>query len=195
MNDGQDDVVEINDLADDHDQIMAHFQEVTDFYDMEQCQAILESTQWNLDQAIQSFFSGAATTNHMDEDIVYIPDMKPSATPAQIQTRTLPPPPHIGFTISDIMGTSNDLDAQMQGIFATGTSITPVDSLNDKKKTSNRLINFNIEYFQKKFTLHMPDNETVLSLKELIEQEINLPVKNQKLKVKQEICTEFLKNL
>lgn len=49
-----------------------------------------------------------------------------------------------------------------------------------KKK---RLIIFNIEYFQKKFTLHMHDNETILRLKELIEQEIDLPIKNQKLKV------------
>ena len=30
------------------DEIMSHFQEITDFYDVEQSQAILESTNWNL---------------------------------------------------------------------------------------------------------------------------------------------------
>ena len=50
-------------------------------------------------------------------------------------------------------------------------------------KKPTRLINLNIEYFQKNFTLHMPDNETVYSLKELIAQEIGLPVSSQKLKV------------
>ncbi len=180
MSDGQEDLVAINDPVNDHDQVLAHFQEITDFYDVDQCLAILESTQWNLDQAIQSFFSGAATNDHMDEDIVHISDLdvQPSAP---TQTHPLPSAPHIGFSITDIMGTSNDLDAQMQDIFATGTSITPSEA--DKRKQPNRLINFNIEYFQRKFTLHMPDNETVLSLKELIEQEIDLPVKNQKLKV------------
>lgn len=40
------------------DQILSHFQEVTDLYEVEQSQVILESNNWNLDQAIQSFFGG-----------------------------------------------------------------------------------------------------------------------------------------
>lgn len=57
------------------------------------------------------------------------------------------------------------------------------EEFTSSKKQPARLINLNIEYFQKKFTLHMPDNETVHSLKELISHEIDLPVSSQKLKV------------
>jgi hypothetical protein len=38
------------------DEIMSHFQEITNFYDVEQSQAILESTNWNLGYFIYSFF-------------------------------------------------------------------------------------------------------------------------------------------
>lgn len=40
-----------------NDQKLAHFQELTHLDDFEQCQAILESTNWDLDQAIQSYFT------------------------------------------------------------------------------------------------------------------------------------------
>lgn len=46
-----------------NDQKLAHFQEVTHLDDFEQCQAILESTNWDLDQAIQSYFTTQFSTN------------------------------------------------------------------------------------------------------------------------------------
>ena len=49
---------EIQDNQLNKDQIFAHFHEITHIEDFEQCQAILESTNWNLDQALQSFFNG-----------------------------------------------------------------------------------------------------------------------------------------
>lgn len=46
-----------------NDQKLAHFQEVTHLDDFEQCQAILESTNWDLDQAIQSYFTTQFSAN------------------------------------------------------------------------------------------------------------------------------------
>lgn len=201
MNENQDDILEIPNDADarstaenkDHDQIIAHFQEITNFYEMEQCQAILESTQWNLDQAIQSFFNGGGIQQmEQDNDIQEI-ESRPSAVLSSAPVFE----GSSSFSIENIM--SGPLNHQ--GLFATGTSINPQTStsftntyesmfsaVNDDldgpsvHSKPNRLLNFHIEYFQKKFTLHMPDNETILSLKKLIEQEIDLPPENQKLK-------------
>lgn len=49
-----------------NDQKLAHFQEVTHLDDFDQCQAILESTNWDLDQAIQSYFATQFATNDDD---------------------------------------------------------------------------------------------------------------------------------
>lgn len=46
-----------------NDQKLAHFQELTHLDDFEQCQAILESTNWDLDQAIQSYFTTQFSAN------------------------------------------------------------------------------------------------------------------------------------
>lgn len=118
MNEEQDNTttpnLETNTSAESHDEVMAHFQEITNFYDMEQCQAILESTNWNLDQAIQSFFNGGGVTQQMDEDIEEVPTSD--------ITNDLPSP----FLINNIVENSNNLNIQSNGIFATGTSINPI---------------------------------------------------------------------
>ena len=49
-----------------NDQKLAHFQEVTHLDDFDQCQAILESTNWDLDQAIQSYFATQFAANDND---------------------------------------------------------------------------------------------------------------------------------
>jgi hypothetical protein len=46
---------------------------------------------------------------------------------------------------------------------------------------SRRLLAFNIEYLNEKFTLFLSDTETVGKLKELIEEKINIPCKHIKL--------------
>ena len=169
----------------DKDQLMTHFQEITNFYDMEQCQAILESTNWNLDQAVQSFFNGDTVVQNLEEEPIDSSDIMPSA-------------PHIGadiltssFSVENIFSRQNlglnSASTQFNDsndLYASGTSINPPIGFGfmGYNKPSNRLINFKIEYFKHKFDLHMPDSETVLALKELISDEINLPVENQKLK-------------
>lgn len=99
-----------------HDQVMAHFQEITNFYDMEQCLAILESTQWNLDQAIQSFYNGGGLTEQMDEDLVHI-DNEPLVIPdASANTGSS------SFPISSIMSQTK-INNESLGIFGSGVSI------------------------------------------------------------------------
>lgn len=141
----------------DKDQILSHFQEICNFYDVEQSQAILESTSWNLDQAVQSFFNGdtmiTETINHQPVNNL----TRPSA-PEQLNP----------FAFDD-----------RSDLFANGVSIKRNDQSSFKSK---RLLTFNIEYFSKKFTLYVPDESTVQELKELISNEINLPIKHQKLK-------------
>ena len=46
---------------------------------------------------------------------------------------------------------------------------------------SRRLLAFNIEYLNEKFTLYLPDTETVGKLKELIEEKVKIPRKHIKL--------------
>ena len=165
------------------DQMMSHFQEITNLYDIEQCQAILESTNWNLDQALQSFFNGDTEVQHLDQETV--DDTMPSAPPIGADVLTS------SFSIENIYSRQNlglnSASSQfndLNDLYASGTSINPPIGFGfmGYSKPANRLINFKIEYFQHKFDLHMPDSETVLALKELISHEINIPVENQKLK-------------
>lgn len=117
-NDG---IQNINSVTDDgkdtsnHDQVMAHFQEITNFYDMEQCLAILESTQWNLDQAIQSFYNGGGLTEQMEEDIVHIDNAPPVISDASANTGSS------SFPISSNMGQTK-INNESLGIFGSGVS-------------------------------------------------------------------------
>ena len=54
----------------DHDQILAYFQELTHLDDIEQCQAILESTDWDLDQAVQSFYNADVGAHATRDDLL-----------------------------------------------------------------------------------------------------------------------------
>ena len=47
--------------------------------------------------------------------------------------------------------------------------------------TSRRLLTFKIEYLNEKFTLYLPDTETVGKLKELISEKVDIPRKHIKL--------------
>jgi hypothetical protein len=139
---------------------LSHFQEITDFYDIEQSQAILESTNWNLDQAIQSFFNNGE---------IMITETSQPSQPLPITSAT---------TQTTIINESeNHLD-----LFANGTSIMLNQTTTTTTSKSKRLLTFNIEFYTNKFQLYVPDNNTVLDLKNLITQEIQLPAKYQKLK-------------
>ena len=120
MNEEQDEIMNNDALAtadNDHDQVMAHFQEITNFYDMEQCIAILESTQWNLDQAIQSFFNGGGISQQMDEDTRNISPIGPSADAANQSGPDFP--------MEHLINNHINAATESHGIFATGTSILP----------------------------------------------------------------------
>lgn len=119
--------------CDDKDQKLAQFQDITHLDDFEQCQAILESTNWDIDQAVQSYFS--SSTRASDEIAAY----KPS---------------------------SHDI-----------VEIPPTFSISEPK----RLIKFTIQYLEKTFDLHVPENETVGTIKKLVTEKIQVPVENQKL--------------
>ena len=108
--------------TEDHDQVMAHFQEITNFYDMEQCLAILESTQWNLDQAIQSFYNGGGITEQMDEDIVEIDRVQPVIPDVGTSIQTSSFSLNNRMTHTTVRNVNND----SLGIF--GTSITSISS-------------------------------------------------------------------
>ena len=46
---------------------------------------------------------------------------------------------------------------------------------------AKRLLNFHIEYQEKRFTLHVLDSECVRKIKELIKEKLSIPCENQKL--------------
>lgn len=76
--------------------------------------------------------------------------------------------------------TFNNSDTAHEMLFANGTSILGKSSGSSNR--SKRLLTFNIEFYKTKFQLYLLDNNTIMDLKKLIEEEIKLPVKNQKLK-------------
>jgi hypothetical protein len=130
------------------DQILAYFQEITNLDDIEQCQAILESVDWNLDSAIQAFYSGEPLiTRNNEEEIEEIIKL-PRAAGEEVKE------PY-NFTSID-----------KEPLQITGFK---------------RLIKFNIEYLNDKFTLHVPENEKVSKLKQLIQEEIKVPKNYQRL--------------
>lgn len=131
--------------VDDKDQKLALFQEITHLDDFDQCSAILESTNWDVDQAIQAFFGGTFN-NHS-----------------------------LSTTTTTITTAINSFEPDLSHYEPIEPTVIPL------KPSSRRLLTFKIEYLDSKFTLHVPDNETVLKLKELIEEKINLPAKFIKL--------------
>lgn len=78
-----------------NDQKLAHFQELTHLDDFEQCQAILESTGWNLDQAIQSYFS--SNLNATDDDAIPVEVELPQPPPLQPIVSTINIPPSLSY--------------------------------------------------------------------------------------------------
>ena len=160
-------------LINDHDQILAYFQELTHLDDIDQCQAILESTSWNLDQAVQSYYSGGA------------PEINPAPSEDLnglniIGTNT-------GFSGPSQNSIFNRIPQELIDSFST---IQPVDMMSiqtpssEPEETLNRpkrLLVFNMEYFSTKFQLHIPDSERVAKIKELSEEKLNIPAKHMKL--------------
>ena len=160
-------------LSNDHDQILAYFQELTHLDDIEQCQALLESTSWNLDQAVQSYYSGGA------------PEINPA--------------PREDLTGLNIIGTSsvfshpspNSLFNRIpQELIDSFSAIPPADMMSiqtaslepdEASSRPKRLLVFNMEYFGTKFQLHVPDSERVAKLKELAEERLNIPAEHMKL--------------
>ncbi|RMZ93019.1 FAS-associated factor 1 [Brachionus plicatilis] len=127
----------MNGECEDKDQKLALFQEITHLDDFEQCQAILESTNWDIDQAVQSFFSGSGLTRA--ESPVYEPIYEPPSHDITEIPAPLPMP------------------------------------------EPKRLITFNIEYLEQKFQLHVPENQTVGTIKNLINEKIQVPAEKQYL--------------
>ena len=135
--------------CDEKDQKLAMFQDITHLDDFEQCQAILESTNWDIDQAVQSYFSASTET----------PNEIPVYEPLSHEVVEIPP----SFSISE----------------------------------TKRLIKFNIQYLDKAFELHVPENQTVATIKKLISEKIQVPTEDQKLTgwPKKEILIDDSKNL
>lgn len=160
-----------------NDQKLAHFQEVTHLDDFDQCQAILESTNWDLDQAIQSYFTqmSSGDTNQMAtitrntttevDDVVEI-----------VATSTSP----ISST-SPLLLNQFEQQKQQETLNSFFNNLTTHPISGASSISNKRLLTFSIEYLSHKFILYLKDSETVEKLKELIEEQIGVPRKNIKL--------------
>jgi hypothetical protein len=194
-----------------NDLLLIHFQDITHLDDLDECRAILESTNWNLDLAVQSYFNG---DTHLDQEFntnSHTLDFNPSLTvnsnilhphPQQnsftdfqtnfnrLNTESFPTIPQNlidSFTNTIIPNSSSSIGP----IVTTTTSTSTFDPLNSQMEgyfssensyiRPKRLLTFNIEYLSKRFKLHVPDDEKVKKLKELIEEQTEVLVKNQKL--------------
>ena len=185
-------------LFGDRDEMLAYFQELTSIEDIDQCQALLESTNWDLDQAVQSFYNGDIGMPQINDDDEVgrvvdglnvvgasarftsgIGDVSNGSLStvtydnhhinANIFSRLNQDPFNIvGPPSVDHASIVNQMREEM---FQTGVS----------PPLSKRLLNFHIEYLDKKFTLHIMDTECVRKIKELIMEKISIPSEHQKL--------------
>ncbi len=87
-------------LEEDHDMKLIQFQDITHLDDLDECRAILESTGWDLDVAVQSYFSGSQ---------VLTPEI-----PIEASANTRPP---IGFSFEPSMSSFTG------GITGTGRAL------------------------------------------------------------------------
>jgi hypothetical protein len=149
------------------DQKLAHFQEVTHLDDFEQCQAILESTNWDLDQAIQSYYS--SQMSHDDDiDVVGAPLAPPPPTLTAIDPRSSFER-RINIVSPQLLSTATQHESDNYEQ-STVEAMRSASASNAK-----RLLQFNIEYLGNKVTLHLFDNESVGKIKELVEEKLAIP--------------------
>jgi hypothetical protein len=199
-------------LFGERDQILAQFQEVTSIDDIGQCQGILESTNWNIDQAIQLHFSESLNSPQETAN--------PTVTTSSSQTHNNRVVPiNSTLTIPPSSMTNNDDDSSNSKPM-TLPKVSPVlfnnmnmninegDNLSMFRSLTNqtgpnpflnfsstiayeaaaaagtsikppRLLQFNVEYNEKKEHFQLFDTETVYRLKELIEENLKVPKEYQ----------------
>ena len=178
-------------LFGDRDQMLAYFQELTSIEDIDQCQALLESTNWDLDQAVQSFYNGDTGMPHIndDDDVGRVVEgLNVVGASARFTSG-----------IGDVSNGSHHINANIFSrlnqdpfnIVGGPTNIDHASIVNQMREEmfqsgvspplSKRLLNFHIEYLDKKFTLHIMDTECVRKIKELVREKIAIPCEHQKL--------------
>jgi hypothetical protein len=179
------------------DQTLAYFQELTHLDDIEQCQAILESTNWDLDQAVQSFYNNDIGMPHINDDddehtglarvvegmdvvgssarLTRLPPSDLHQINAGILSQSifsqLKMPPQPNQDLCDPFSVGGDAASMNEEIYGP----------NIASSAPKRLLNFHIEYQSIKFTLHLLDSERVIKLKELIKEKLSIPCEHQKL--------------
>lgn len=168
---------------------LIQFQEITQENDLDECKVFLESTGWDLNLAVQSYFN---------RDIIIEQDIEPPTSNNVEYVSSVAQNNIFNYESINSQPNFNHLSSQIsQNIFnpSIPTRITdtetdfssnmyfnPISSQFDSYfNKAKRLLKFNIEYLGKKFTFHIPDDEKVKKIKELIEEKIQVEVKNQKL--------------
>ena len=194
----------------DKDRMLAEYQEITHVEDIEQCQAILESTGWNLDMAVQSFFSGVGGGNGGDDDDDDIMQHQQHHHDDMIEGIDVDVPGSVGvntFPPMSAMSTASSSSSAAAAAAATLANMRTLsqDLIDSFSNTimpsasnrfashhhffsgdgggapSRRLIRFHMEYLGSKFELHVTDDECVRKLKELVEEHVNVPRKHLRL--------------
>ena len=151
-----------NNLFADKDQLIAYFQDLTSIDDVGQCLALLESANWNLDEAVQSYF---AQNEILHEDIKM---NEPHASNEDSSIIINEP------CITNVRR-SNHINPS---IISSFQDIAYPNFLNDPR----RYLEFEIEFKNFKKNLRVADTETIGFLKRLCETEFSIPYEKQILK-------------
>lgn len=153
------------DIEMDKDQILTHFQDVTGIQDLGECFQLLEDAQWNLEQATHAYLNGQNYEPQMpdiiDDDIINTVQNNRAQNVSDLRIE--------GDHIPQPQPQQQVINSRLQDI-AYSNFFEP-----------RRYLNFTVEFRQQKEDFRLPDSESILKLKELLEDKFGVSVKNQKL--------------
>jgi len=160
-----------NNLFGDRDQIIAYFQEMTRIDDIDQCLALLETSNWNLEDAVQSYL---AQNDLMHQEVVE----EPIVVDKTNSTEDIP------NVINQIQLDRNIpryrpiINHHQPTIISSIQEMAFTNFLTD----SRRYLEFEIEFKNLKKFFRVVDSETIGFLKRLCETEFDIPYEKQILK-------------
>jgi hypothetical protein len=158
-----------NNLFGDRDQIIAYFQEMTRIDDIDQCLALLETSNWNLEDAVQSYLA--------QNDLMHQEVEEPIVVDKTNSTEDIP------NVINQIQLDSN-IPRYRPIINHQPTIISSIQEMafTNFLTDTRRYLEFEIEFKNFKKYFRVADSETIGFLKRLCETEFGIPFEKQVLK-------------
>ncbi|KAH3697404.1 FAS-associated factor 1-like [Dreissena polymorpha] len=157
------------------EQILADFQACTQLDDIETCIAILDQNDWNLMLAVQTVMGGADSPT--GPEMVQPPLPKPPTEDQFFSSGIFSDP--VPWRSENVIDSAASFDPGSASGVGLGTSSGAGVSSRGYDK---RMLHFNVEYRDRKIDVFIQDTECVAQIKEILSNELGVPVIRQELK-------------